>query len=176
MRFLGKLLLWTAVFMMLVLFFLPKKPFYYEAEQRLNKEHVILSGERADDTGFGLTLHGGTLYFEDLKVAELEKMTVSPWLLYNRISIAPFSLSPAMKSFLPERLDGITVTYSVLDPFHVVLEASGAFGTLEGSIGLKERKIIMELSPSKQLRTLKPFWLKEFRQTKEGGYRYESSY
>ena len=81
-----------------------------------------------------------------------------------------------MKSFLPETVDGITVSYTVFDPLHIRVEASGGFGTLTGTIGLTERQIRFELSPSAQLRGMQPFWLKQFKQTKEGGYRYESAY
>lgn len=176
MRRLGKLLIWTLVFVMLVLFFLPKKALYFEGERLLEPQHVTLSGERAEDTGFGLRLSGGSLYYEDLEVAELETVTVTPWLLYNRLSVAPLRLSPAMKSFLPGTIDGADVIYSVFDPLHVRLEASGGFGTLSGTIGLSDRQIRFDLLPSKQLQQMKPFWLKQFKKTKEGGYRYESTY
>lgn len=176
MRTLGKLIIWPVVFLMLVLFFLPKKSLYFEGEKLLKPQHVILSGERAEDTGFGLTVLGGTLYYEDLEVAELESVTVSPWLLFNRISVAPFRLSPAMKSFLPGTVDDVTVSYTVLDPLHISVRATGGFGALSGTVGLTDRRIRFDLTASKQLRAMDPFWLKQFTQTKEGGYRYESTY
>jgi len=176
MKKLGKFFGYTLIFVLLLLFFLPKRSLYYEAEQQLQKEGVVLSGERPGDTGFGFAVTGGTLYFKDLQIAQLNEIRVTPWLLYNSISVAPFSLSPAMKSFLPESIDGVLVRYTVFDPLHIVIEAEGAFGTLSGTIGLADRRIGLELVPSKELRSLRPFWLKEFKPTKEGGYRYESTY
>ena len=176
MRALGKLLAWALVFLLLVLFFLPKKPLYFEGEKLLKPQHVILSNERVSDTGFGLRISGGTLFYEDLQVAELSELNITPWLVYNRIGIAPFRLAPAMKSFLPETIDGAEVIYSVFDPLHIRVEASGDFGTLSGTIGLRDRQMRFDLTPSKQLRQLQPFWLKQFKKTQEGGYRYESTY
>jgi len=176
MRKLGKFFGYTLVFVLLVLFFLPKRQLYYEAEKLLQKEGIVLSGEQAHDTGLGLTVTDGSLYFKDLRVAQLNAISVTPLLLYNSISVTPFRLSPAMKSFLPESIEGVTVRYTVFDPLHIVIEAEGAFGSLSGTIGLADRKIGLDLVPSKELRSLRPFWLKEFKPTKEGGYRYDSTY
>jgi hypothetical protein len=176
MKTLGRVIIWLVVALVLVLFFLPKKALFFEGEKLLKPQHIILSGERVGDTGFGLNVSGGTLYYEDLKVAQLNAVTVTPWVLYNRISIAPFRLSPAMKSFLPGTIDAVTVSYTVLDPLHIVVEASGSFGALSGVIGLQDRQIRFDLSPSRQLLTMQPFWLKQLHKTEEGVYRYESTY
>ncbi len=176
MKRLGKLLVGIVVFLLLFLIFLPKKALWYEAEHLLKPQEVVLSGEQVRDTGLGLTLEGGTLYYGDLGIARLERITVTPWLFYNRIEVSAFRLTPGMKSFLPVAIDGATLSYSVLDPMHIVLNASGEFGTLSGTVGLGDRKIDMLLTPSQKLRGLHPFWLKEFKSEKGGLYRYESTY
>lgn len=176
MKRLGKLLIGIVVFCLLLLIFLPKRALWYEAEHMLKSQGVVLSGEQVRDTGLGLTLEGGTLYYGDLDIARLHRISVTPWLLYNRIRVSAFTLSPGMKSFLPVSIDTITLSYTVIDPMHIVLDASGGFGTLHGTVGLTSRKIDMLLVPSRQLHGMHPFWLNEFKPEKGGAYRYESTY
>jgi len=176
MKLLGKLAAFLLLLLTLIVFFLPKQSLYYEAEKLLKDQRVILSGEHADDTGLQLVIEGGALYYEDLKVAELSEITLTPWFLFNRIAAAPFTLSKEMSSFLPPAIDSVSLQYTVFDPLHVTAEAAGAFGTLSGKIGLADRRMVFDLNASKQLLGASPFWLRQFKKTSEGVYRYESAY
>lgn len=169
-------LLYSAAFVLFLLVFLPKTALYHEAEMQMKPFGLTIAAESAVDRGFDFVLKGGDLYFEDLHVARLEQITVTPWLFYNSVRVAPFSLSADMESFAPRDVDGISVTYSVLDPLHVTLEGAGAFGSVTGRVALMERKVTLELTPSAALRAKRPFWLKQLRSIEGGAYRYETTY
>lgn len=176
MKRLAKALFYTVLFFALVLFFLPKAALYYQAETLLKAQKIILSGERADDTGIQLVLEGGSLYYEDLKVADLERITLTPGILYNRLSVAPFAFSSQMAAFVPANVAGLSLRYTVLDPLHVTFEGSGDFGEASGAVDLIGRTVHLDLRPSAQLLAKKPFWLKQMKKTEGGDYRYESAY
>ncbi|WP_345985136.1 hypothetical protein WCX49_10995 [Sulfurimonas sp. HSL-1656] len=169
-------LLYSAAFVLFLLVFLPKTALYHEAELQMKPFGLAVAAETPVDRGVDFVLKGGDLYFEDLHVARLERITVTPWLFYNSVRVAPFTLSSDMESFAPRSVDGMRVTYSVLDPLHVTLEGSGAFGSVTGQVALLERKITLELTPSAALRAKRPFWLKQLRSIEGGAYRYETTY
>ncbi|MHC3995159.1 hypothetical protein ACXWTF_10050 [Thiomicrolovo sp. ZZH C-3] len=169
-------LLYTAAFVLFLLVFLPKTALYHAAEQQLKPLGLAVAAETPVDRGFDFVLEGGSLYFEDLHVADLERLTVTPWLLYNSVRIAPFAFSPDMEGFTPAGVDGINITYSVLDPLHIRLEGSGEFGSVTGQVALTERKVTVDLTPSAALRAKRPFWLKQLRSIEGGAYRYETTY
>ncbi len=176
MKRLGKFLLYLTVFLVLVLFFAPKRQLYYFGESKLAPYGVVLSGEYVDDGGLSLSLKDGTLYYQDLEVAKLPEVTVLPLLVFNAVTVAPFSFSEQMQGFVPGTVDGIRVRQSLLDPLHVLVDASGDFGTLEGNIDLGARRVSLLLTPSKRLLESKSFWLKELKKQQSGGYLYESAF
>ena len=169
-------LIYTLAFFVFVIVFLPKAALYYKAETLLEPFKVSVASETVKDRGFDLVLENGVLYYEDLHVADLSKITLTPWILYNRISVAPFVFSPEMESFIPKDVSSLAVQYSLLDPLHVIIDGSGAFGTLSGTVGLTDRKITIDLAPSAELNAKKPFWLKQLRRVEGGAYRYETTY
>ncbi|WP_345969806.1 hypothetical protein WCX72_10980 [Sulfurimonas sp. HSL1-6] len=169
-------LFYSVAFVLFLLVFLPKTALYHAAEEQIKPFGLAIADETPVDRGFDFVLRGGSLYFEDLHVADLERITVTPWLLYNTVRIAPFAFSPDMEGFTPTGVEGFSVTYSVLDPLHIRLEGSGAFGSVTGQVALMERKVTMDLIPSAALRAKHPFWLKQLRSIEGGAYRYETTY
>ena len=134
-----------------------------------------MTQEGIDDSGFSLNLSEAKLYYGDLYVAEFSSISITSLLIYNSLHVESFSLSKEMKQFVPTQVEGVDVVYTIFNPFNITIEASGAFGTLEGGVNLSEHKILLHLNASATLLKQKPFWLRKLKKI-EGEYVYESHY
>jgi hypothetical protein len=161
---------------MLFIFFLPKVNLYYKAEELLENYKITVSAEKLTDSGFNFKINDGVIYFDDLVVAKVEEISITPLLLYNKIDVKPFSFSKDMKQFVPLKINNLNITHTILNPLHVSIKGSGEFGSLDGDISILDRNISLILMPSKTLLNKKPFWLRKMKKDSQGGYRYESAY
>ena len=169
--FFGYLLI--AIFFVILLS--PKVQLYYKLEQLLQTKQVILTQEHISDSGLSLHVKEAKLYYGDMYVASLSELSITPLLIYNTLHIESFTLSKEMEQFLPRDIDAIAISYSVIDPLHVTINAQGAFGALTGRVDLKARHLVLDLEPSATLLKKRPFWMRRLKKV-EGVYRYESSY
>ena len=159
-----------------VIFFAPKLQLYYQAETLLQKYNIAISKEIVQDRGFVTHIREGEIYFDDLRVAKIEHISLTTLLFYNALHVDAFSFADDMRRFVPLSVERIDLRYSITSPLHITLSAVGAFGELTGSVDLRARIVRLFLSPSKELLAKKPFWLRKLKKSKEGGYIYESSY
>lgn len=171
-RVLGYLLLVLA----LAIYFSPKRQLWYAAETALKPYGVVLSGEFVSDSGFSLELEKGMLYYDDLEIAKLGDVSITSFLLFSAVSVAPFSFSDEMQQFLPGTVEEIKVYHSIIDPLHVNIRAEGEFGKLEGAVSLTDHDVNLSLMPSAALLTQKPLWLNELKKQTSGAYTYELAY
>ena len=176
MKFLKKTTLFLLVLFALIIFFLPKTALYYQLEHMLSEEKIILSGEITRDSGFLFSIDDGTLYYDDLEVVQLKGITITPLIAFNRISFTPFTFSKDIQNFLPGTIEQMKIQYTFVDPLHIIFNAQGEFGTLNGSIAFLEKLLHASLLPSDMLLKKRPIWLKEFKKQEGGIYQYESNY
>ena len=156
-------------------YFLPRYNLYFELENYLAMQKVVISDERLNDSGFALDISEGKLYYGDLKVADIDTAKINIWGLFNRFSAEGIQINSAMKQMLFGTIEDVSITHNIFNPLHVSIASKGDFGTLHGGVDLLGRHIILLLEPSVQLTKLHPFWLRQFKKTEEG-YRYETQY
>lgn len=168
--------LYALIMLVLIIFFLPKAQLYFKVESLLSNYKVYISNETVRDSGLSLFVKEGTIYYDDMAVADFEALSIRPWLAYNAISLSPTELAPEMEQFVPRHIEGLRLYYTPFSPLHVKLEASGAFGEVKGSVALWEHNVSIVLMPSEELLAKKPFWLNKLKKEEEGGYRYETTY
>lgn len=176
MKKLRAILIYLLLTVALVIFFSPKRQLYYFGESVAEPYGVVLSGEYVDDDGFALSLEGGTLYYQDLKIAQLGDVSILPLLLFNAVNIAPFSFSDEMQRFVPGTIDELQVYHSIVDPTRIHLKGMGEFGSVSGVADLLEHKVRIALKPSAALLDSKAVWLKELKEQPTGEYLYEVAY
>ena len=175
MRRFRTLLFYVLLVVVTVVVFSPKRQLYYFGESLLKPYGVVLSGERVVDNGLSLSLEDGVLYFQDLKIAQLESVTLRPMILFNTIDIVPFSVAEDIQRFVPGTIT-MKIYHSVIDPIHIHLEGTGTFGSIGGTVDLWRHKIALTLMPSKTLMESRPSWLKEMKKQPSGEYLYEVNY
>jgi hypothetical protein len=176
MKRFGKSLAYFIFVVVAMLFFLPKINLYYLGESFVEKYKIVMSQEKLTDQGLTLKIDEGKLYYDDLMVAHIDHISIKPLIVFNAISVSPFTFSKDMEQFLPLGIESFNITHTVFSPLHVSIESSGDFGYLSGDIALYDRSISLVLTPSKLLVEKNPFWLKRMKKTTEGDYRYESNY
>jgi hypothetical protein len=169
------ILLYLFVGIVAFIYFLPRYNLYFELENYLSTQKIIISNEQLDDSGFSLYISEGKLYFGDLHVADLDNAEIDTWLFYNRLEAQGVHISDAMNQVASGSIENLSLTQNIFNPLHVSIEAEGDFGTLQGGVDLLDQHLVLLLEPSQMLTKLNPFWLNRFKKTEEG-YRFETQY
>lgn len=164
-----------SVFMLFMLYLLPKENLYYLLEQSLKKQSVVLSNETVDDKGLQLELSGATLFYKGIESADIGKIRFDVFLLYNAVVFKEIKLSTIAEAFIPLNIERIELKYTIFNPLHVVGKASGAFGEADIFLHLLDKKIRVILSPSEIMLQKYKNSLQKFIKSENGEYVYEQN-
>ena len=151
-----------------LLFFMPKKEFYYFGEKELKKYSVIIGEEELRETLFTLKLNKGKLFFKNASVASFETINISTKLFLSSINI--YNLKPEL---IPIELEKIELSHSILTPFVVDIDLVGDVAEGSGVIDLDKRvvKIVIKEKKSKSFNQLRRY----LKKTKQG-WVYETNF
>jgi hypothetical protein len=163
---LALLVLWTAI-----LLFAPKKELYFLLEKRWEPEGVVVSGERIQETPFGLVLEGGELYYEGIDLGHFRRITLHPYLWINRIDIEEFTPAKTLE-ILPEiSLHHARILYHPWRPKTLRVFADGSFGKVKGTIDWSKKMIRLRWIEFGEIQRIRPYLKKD-----EEGWYYEQSF
>ncbi len=172
----GKFFAYLLFFIVALMYFMPKESIYYFAEKELKKQGVVISHEAVKDSGFSLELRHLDIYVQSIESASVKELDISLFGLYNVATAKEVELSSALSSMLPTKIKKVTVRYSVLHPLEVELNAVGAFGLLNATANLKERKVRAVLQPSTIMKRNYRQALRNFTKQANGEYEYVQSF
>ena len=173
MKKIGLFLLYTILFIGALLFFTPKESLYYYAEEQLKPLGVVLGYEEAIDHGFTLEIQHAKLYVQKIKSANIGSIEVSPFLLYNSVTVHNIVLDKTFEQFFPPLIERVDIEQSVFNPLNVTADAIGDFGEATATVNLLERNVSVVLKPSKIMLSRYKNTLRQLKKSKEGDYRYE---
>jgi len=176
MKKIALFLIYTLTFFTMLLFFTPKESLYYYAEEQLKPLGVVIGYEALNDSGFSLEIEHPKLFVQKIKSANIDAITLSPWLLYNHVEVENIILDSAFEQFFPPLINRISITQSILDPIHAHASSVGDFGEAVADIDLVERQISVVLKPSKLMRSRYLKSLVSLKKNAEGDYVYELQY
>ena len=176
MKRLKYIIIYTTIFLGLLLFFTPKIYCYYALEKQLELFNVRIAQERVNDQGFALSVSEGQIYYDDLYVGTFEKLSIVPLLLYNRAVIENIAISKDMSRFAKGTIEVVHVQHSIVSPWTLYVSAHADMGDITAQVHLKDKNISLLLEPSEALLKQSPFWLRQLKKTEEGGYAYETTY
>jgi hypothetical protein len=157
---------WIAIIVLM-----PKREFYYKLEEELAKHEIILNEEAINEGFFSLNLEKVDIYFKGIKVATVEEAKLATFIVYSSIRLRSLEVDDSLKNLVPSNIDKATAIYSVVSPLNVLVEASGSFGGMAGTVDLRAHKVRLDFNESKNLEMLKPRLRKE-----EKGWVYETSF
>ena len=145
-----------------ITFFMPKEPLFYTAQKYLKSKNNIYLNSKTESSFIKLTLKDAVLFVDGMDVATLKECDIYPFLLYNKVEIKNllFSIDNL-------KVKNLILTYSIVRPTLLDIKGSANFGTIEGSLDLKERfiKVYVKKASNRVKRFL--------RKDKEGYYYYE---
>jgi len=158
--------------LLLLWLFAPKQELYYLVEKSLKKQNIIISNETIKDTWMGLKIENADIYNNGIKMANGVNLNLVFLFLYAKLDVDNVNINEAFHLMAPKKIDTLTATYSVLNPLNILLKGEGSFGTLNGKVALKDRRVEVLFPSPKELKTIKKFLKKDA--TK--GWYYETNY
>lgn len=171
----AKFFAYSAFFIMMLYLFFPKENLYYKMQDIAVEYKVKVFENKIQENLFSLELLDGKLIYEGIEVARFQKADIMLLGFYNSVHVQSVTLSGFMKHFLPQKIEQIDVSYSLVHPLEIRFLLQGDFGTAEGYYEIKENKIIVNLHPSKVMQLRFKSSLREFKKLENGVYRYEKS-
>lgn len=165
-------ILYLLVMAVLLIIFLPKINLYYAAEKMMAKQSVYISDENLKDKGISFHIENASLLFEKLPLAQVEEISLRPWILYNNVTVDTIRLNEGFADFLPSEIDKIQLSYWVFNPLHLKINGQSKESLFYGDIDLLKRTLRVHLRPDtaseKQYKSMLSKLTPE-----EGGYLYE---
>ena len=140
-----------------LILFAPKRELYYLLEKRLQKEQIVLSQERIRETALGLTITGGTLSIQGVKVGRIERIAFWTVLVYSDLEIENFKSDPGMAKFIDIEVSHADFRHTLLKPTVLTFFASGSFGDVKGTINLLDRSVKLRWLKTGEISALKPY-------------------
>ena len=171
----AKFFAYCAFFIVMLYLFFPKANLYYKMQERAVQYKVKVFESKIEENLFSLDLLDGKLLYEGVQVATFQKAEIMLLGFYNSIHVHSVLLSGLVKNFLPQKIEQIDVSYSLLHPLELQFWAKGDFGTAEGSYEIQENKINVNLHASKMMQMHFRSSLRAFKKLKNGVYSYEKS-
>lgn len=172
MKFLFKILIFSMIFFIVFLAFLPKEKLYNLAEKKLALQNIVISNEERKDNIFSLDLNNIEVYYDGINTALIKKSKISTFLFLSNIEFYDIRISNSLKNMFPNKIKNLELRHSFLDYDKVSILSEGDFGQFEGQFLIFESKIVGELKPSNIMKSKYRNILKQFK-LKEGRYYYE---
>jgi len=163
-------------FILALIYFIPKSSVYYYVEKELELYNIILSQEEIVQNNFSLDINNAQVTYQKIDSAEIENIDVKIFLVYNSIDLVNVKLSSMASAFIPTKIDILNLKYSVINPLHIEVEASGEFGDVKGEIDVVDRNLSMILSPSELMLKKYKNSLKLFKKNEQGEYEYDKTF
>ena len=116
------------------LIFMPKKEIYYALEHQLVKFGIKLNEKNIINTIFDLTIDNMEVYYDGVRLMDINKSEFVTFIFYNQIKLHQITFDKSLQLMLPQNINDINVTYSVLTPMKANISATGEFGEVSGYI------------------------------------------
>ncbi len=164
----------SGFFILIILLWLlsPKEELFYLLEKELKKSDIIISNEIIKDRWYGVEILHGDIYFKGAKMAEVSELKLNIFFLYNRLIVKNIIINEAMAKVAPEDIENIDIKYSILDPLHIKIDATGSFGVIDGTVSLMDKHISIGFPVAKDIKPFRKFLKKD----ENGEWKYETDY
>ena len=171
----AKFFAYSAFFIVMLYLFFPKENLYYKMQEHAVQYKVKVFENKIKANLFSLDLLDGKLLYEGVETATFQKAHILLLGFYNGVHVNSVTLSGLVKNFLPQKIEQIDASYSLLHPLEIRFFLKGDFGSAEGFYEIKSSKIVVKLHPSKMMQMHFKSSLREFKKLKNGVYSYEKS-
>ncbi len=171
-----KFFAYTLFFLAVLIYFTPKVNLYYLLEHKLKEKSIVINDEEVSDNGLSLSIKDATINLKSIQSAKIKEIKIKVFGLYNNVSLTDISLASVVATMVPTKIQSISLSYSVIDPLHLVASAVGEFGDAHLSFGVVDGVLHMELHPSKKMLSSYRQTLRNLIKSKEGAYTYDKTF
>lgn len=172
----GRFFAYLLFFILALMYFTPKSSIYYFLEQQLKPHSIVVSSEDVRDSGFSLNISNADLSYKSIESAHISDTDISMFILYNSVSFKDITLNSVGKSFIPIHIESGDITYSLFNPLNIKASSVGEFGEALSSFNILDRKLHVELKPSKMMLRDYKKTLQKMNKNENGGYNYEKTF
>lgn len=176
MKKLRSFLIYFLLLIVSIIIFLPKESLYFLLEKEMKKYEIIISGEKVSDKPFTLSISDGDLFYKQIESANFKNVSISSFIIYNKISVEDIKISSTFADILPTEIEKIQIIYSIFDPLNIKADSSGDFGVAYATASILDRKVTLHLEPSKILTSRYAKLLNMMKKDETGGYIYEYNF
>ena len=169
-----KFFIYFILLLFFVLLLLPKESLYNYLEHSLSKKKVLISNEQRNEKLLSLDINNAEIYYEGIKVANINSTSFILLLFYNEININNIKVLDSLSTIVPSSINNIKVKYSVLDYKNIDINSTGSFGEIEGKLNIITRKLIIKLKASSFMKSNYSKLLRNMR-LKDGKYIWEQN-
>jgi hypothetical protein len=173
-----KKIIYAYLIVLIILSFIPFTNLYFLLNNQLQKNNIFINEKKVSSFLSTVKLNNVQLYYEDIKALKLDVFKVNIYLLYNSINISDITIDEGLKDFLPEKINEVTIYYSILYPTKAFISSDGDFGEVSGHIDFINRKVFITLIASNKFRKSfkKQLSLMQKLTNQVNGYIYEYKY
>lgn len=176
MKRLGKMLLYSGGFLLILMLLMPKVNLYYLLEEQLEPFDIVIDSELVEDTGLQLHLSGGTVFAKKIEAAQIGEVSMGVFGLYNHVTVEQVRLAETFAKMFPPGVERIQITHAIWNPLFVTLDATGDFGTATASLSLLDRSVEAVVTPSSMMEMRYMTTLRRLEKDETGGYHYETRF
>lgn len=160
------------VFVLFLIVFIPKESFYNLAEIELEKQNIIVSNEKREESAFSFKLKDANIFYEGIKIANINKSKITSYILYSKAEISNVNLLESLSTLFPTPIEEILIKHSIFNYDKLSIESIGKFGKADGYIDIVNRILYLSIEISPQMKSNYTQVLKNMKQ-KDGRYVYE---
>jgi hypothetical protein len=154
--------------------FLPKENFYFLLEHKLSENNIVLNNESLKDFGGVLRINGALAVYGGDEIAQIDKITVLPFILYNEVSMKDLHFAKKLQTMFPGKIDEASLKATLFYPIKIWIKLKGDFGDIDGSYNIYSKTIRLVLKPQEDSRQKYPLIYANF-QNIDGELVHESS-
>jgi hypothetical protein len=170
-----KYILWGALFFYIIIIFLPKENFYFFAEHKLHEHKIVIGNESLKDFFGVFTIKGSYVSYYGDEAAQIDTITVLPFILYNEIDVRNLHISKKFQNFVPSEIDKVKIKFTPFYPVKLWINLQGGFGEIYGSYNMYSKTVRFILKPQEDFKRKYPLIYGEFKDI-DGELVYESSF
>jgi hypothetical protein len=119
-----------------IIIFMPTKQLYFLFEEELAKNGIKLNEDKIQSGIFGLDIDGIDVYVEGIKVAHIEHIHFTTFLLVSDIDVKSVVFDKSLSKVLPSDISEIDLKHNIISPTTVNIEVKGDFGLAKGYVGV----------------------------------------
>jgi len=169
MHLVNRIILAIVILPLLIVVLMPKKELYYLLEKRLEKQHIVISGEKLESGLFSLDIKHPKIYYMGSQVASADTIRIWTLLAYSEADIKMLSVAKGLPAEI--LLQKIKASHSLISPQKIKITGIGSIGKIYGNVLLNERKI--ELTATKANTNIN---IARYMKKSKEGWKYESRY